>query len=117
MSRIAQLGTALAICTIAALLMTSAASAVTITNRGDKETKVSIIEGTARQDQILATGKVLDGVCQKGCIIRLNDSENDEYELEGSEVVSVEEGFLYYDGPDAGGAPAGGTSGAGAGSK
>jgi hypothetical protein len=114
MSRIAQMGMAFATCTIAALLMTSAASAVTITNRGDKETKVSIIEGTARQDHVLATGKALDGVCQKGCIIRLNDSENDEYELEGSEVVSVEEGFLYYDGPDAGGAPSGGTPPAGA---
>jgi hypothetical protein len=102
-------GKALAACTIAALLMTSAASAVTITNRGDKETKVSIIEGSANQDQVLATGKVLEGVCQKGCIIRLNDSENDEYELQGSEIVSVDEGFLYYDGPDAGDAlPEGG---------
>jgi hypothetical protein len=98
-------GKALATCTIAALLMTSAASAVTVTNRGATETKVSIIEGSASQDQILATGKVLEGVCQKGCIIRLNDSENDEYELEGSEIVSVDEGFLYYDGPDAGNAP------------
>jgi hypothetical protein len=98
---------ALAVSTIAALLMTSAASAVTITNRGDKEIKLSVIEGSAKQDQVLAIGKVLDGVCQKGCIIRLNDSENDEYELEGSEVVSVEEGFLYYDGPNSGDAPSG----------
>ena len=102
-------GKALATHTIAALLMTSTASAVTITNRGDKETKVSVIEGSASQDLVLATGKVLEGVCQKGCIIRLNDSENDEYELQGSEIVSVDEGFLYYDGPDAGGAlPEGG---------
>ncbi len=100
----APMGRALATCTIAALLMTSAASAVTITNRGDKETKVSVIEGSASQDQVLAAGKVLEGVCQKGCIIRLNDSENDEYELEGSEIVSVDEGFLYYNGPDAGAA-------------
>jgi hypothetical protein len=104
-------GMAPVICTIAALLMTSTASAVTITNRGEKETKVSIIEGSANQDQVLATGKVLEGVCQKGCIIRLNDSENDEYELDGSEVVSVDEGFLYYDGPVTGAAlPEGGQS-------
>jgi hypothetical protein len=105
MSPKALAGWALAASTIAALLMTSTASAVTITNRDSKEAKVSVIEGSAKQDQILATGKVLDGVCQKGCIIRLNDSENDEYELEGSEVVSVDEGFLYYDGPDSSGAP------------
>ena len=111
MSRTASRSKVHAISTIAALLMTSAASAVTITNRGDKEVKLSVVEGSAKQDQVLAIGKVVEGVCQKGCIIRLNDSENDEYELQGSEVVSVEEGFLYYDGPDAGNAaPLGGSA-------
>jgi hypothetical protein len=96
---------------IAALLLTSTAEAVTITNRDDKEVKLTIIEGDARQDQTLSSGKVLDGVCQKGCIVRLNDSDNDEYELEGSEAVSVEEGFLYYDSPLEEGAPQGGSTG------
>ena len=94
----------------AALLMTSAASAVTVANRGDKDVKLTVIEGDAKQDQVLAAGKVLEGVCQKGCIIRLNDSDNDEYELEGSESVSVDEGFLYYDGQDAGSAPPNGSA-------
>jgi hypothetical protein len=88
--------------------MTSAAHAVTITNRDVKDMKVSVIEGAARQDHVLATGKGLDGVCQKGCIIRLNDSESDEYELEGPEVVSIDGGFLYYDGSESGSAPPGG---------
>lgn len=87
--------------TIAALLMTSTAFAVTITNRDEKETKVSIIEGAATQDYVLDAGKGVVGVCQQGCIIRLNDSDSDEYELEGSEVVSIDEGFLYYDGSEA----------------
>ncbi|MFN0219733.1 MAG: hypothetical protein ACKVP4_13070 [Hyphomicrobium sp.] len=95
---------------IAALLMTSTASAVTITNRGDKEAKLTVIEGSARQDKLLQAGKMIEGVCQKGCIIRLNDSEKDEYELEGSERVSVEEGFLYYDDLDAVSAPQGADS-------
>ena len=95
---------------IAALLMTSAAHAVTVTNRGDKDVKLTVIEGEAKQDQVLPPGKVLEGVCQKGCIIRLNDSENDEYELEGAETVSVEEGFLYYDSPVGEGAPQGGSA-------
>ena len=88
---------ALSACTIAALLMTSAASAATIANRSDKEVKLTITEGSSGQDNVLPNGKVIDGVCQKGCIIRLNDNANDEYELEGSESVSVEGGFLYYD--------------------
>jgi hypothetical protein len=77
--------------------MTSAASAATIANRSDKEIKLTITEGPSRQDNVLPVGKVVDGVCQQGCIIRLNDNANDEYELEGSESVSVEGGFLYYD--------------------
>lgn len=96
---------------IAALLMTSAASAVTVTNRDVKDIKVTIVEGEARQDKVLGPGKVIEGVCQKGCIIRLNDSDNDEYELEGSEAVSVEEGFLYYDTPLQDGAPQSGSTG------
>jgi len=109
--------TSLAAGMIAALLMTSTAHAVTVTNRGDKEVKLTVIEGEGRQDNVLAAGKVLDGVCQKGCIIRLNDSEKDEYELEGSETVSVEEGFLYYDGQDAAGAPPSGSTGPAEGAK
>lgn len=89
---------ALTVCVIAALLMTSAAHAVTVTNRDHQGIRVLIIEDTVRQDKVLSSGKVIDGVCQKGCIIRLNDSDDTEYELEGSERVSVEEGFLYYDG-------------------
>jgi len=79
--------------------MTSAASAATITNRSDKEVKLTITEGSSRQDEVLPSGKVIGGVCKKGCIIRLNDNAKDEYELDGSESVSVEGGFLYYDSP------------------
>ena len=79
--------------------MTSAAEAATIANRSDNEVKLTITEGSSHQDEVLPTGKVVDGVCQKGCIIRLNDTANGEYELEGSESVSVEGGFLYYDSP------------------
>lgn len=97
--------TALTVCAIAALLMTSAAHAATVTNRDHQGIRVLIIEDTVRQDKVLSSGKVIDGVCQKGCIIRLNDSDDTEYELEGSERVSVEEGFLYYDGLDGIAAP------------
>jgi len=97
---------------IAVLLMTSAASAATITNRGDKEVKLTITEDASVKDEVLPVGKVVGGVCQKSCIIRLNDNVNDEYELDGSESVSVEGGFLYYDSSANGGAPpVGSTSG------
>ncbi len=98
------------VCAIAALLMTSAASAATITNRSDTEVKLTITEDTSRKDEVLPPGKDIDGVCQKGCIIRLNDSAKDEYELQGSDSVSIEGGFLYYDSPEKEVAPPAGSA-------
>ncbi len=79
---------------------TAAWAAVSITNRDDKDHKLTILEndGATSTDHVLKASQVLEGVCKSGCIIRLNDSEEDEYELEGAEVVSIEEGYLYYDG-------------------
>jgi hypothetical protein len=86
---------------IAALLWVPAAYASSITNRDDKAYKVTIIEGETAKTQVLKPSAALDGICAKGCVVRLNDSANDEYELHGSEVVSIEDGYLYYDGPAA----------------
>ena len=85
---------------IAAAYCAEAAAAVLLTNRDDRDYKVRIIEDDKHQDHTLRPSAALEGVCQKGCIVRLNDSENDEYELEGTEVVSIEHGYLYYDGPE-----------------
>lgn len=100
-----------AACVLAALLWTSTADAVSVTNRDDRDVKLTVIEGEAKQDHILKPSQELKEVCQKGCVIRLNDSESDEYELEGPEVVSIEEGYLYYDGPDAPAEPGSGAVG------
>lgn len=74
--------------------------AVSVTNRDDRSHRVTIIEGERKTEQALAPDGVLEGVCPDGCVLRLNDSEDDEYQLEGNEIVSIEDGFLYYDGPD-----------------
>jgi hypothetical protein len=79
----------------------TSASAISITNRDDKDHKVTVIEGETKTDHALKATAVIENICLKGCVVRLNDSENDEYELEGTEVVSIEDGYLYYDGPDA----------------
>jgi hypothetical protein len=96
---------------VAGLLAADAVAAVSVTNRDDKSHKLTIIEGDSKKDHTLKPQELLDNICAKGCIIRLNDSENDEYELEGTEVVSIEEGYLYYDGPDAPAEPAPGAGG------
>jgi hypothetical protein len=88
-----------------ALSAVHAFAVVSITNRDDKDHKLTIVEGETRTEHVLKPTQVLEGICAKGCVIRLNDSENDEYELEGTEVVSIEEGYLYYDGPEENGTP------------
>jgi hypothetical protein len=77
------------------------ALAASITNRDDRPHQVTIIEGERKTEQSLAPAGVLEGVCSTGCVLRLNESDDDEYQLEGNEIVSIEDGFLYYDGPDA----------------
>lgn len=96
----------IAVGSMAAWYLSSVAFAVSITNRDDHDQKVTIIEGAVNKDQVLKPEGSIEGVCLKGCVVRLNDSEDDEYELEGNEVVSIEDGYLYYDGPDAGAEPA-----------
>ena len=77
------------------------AQAATVTNRDAKDYKLTVLEGDKAQHHTLKPSGILQDVCPKGCIVRLNDSENDEYELEGTEIVSIEDGYLYYDVPDA----------------
>ncbi len=86
---------------IVALLWPPPTLAASVTNRDNKDYMVTIIEGEAKQDHVLKPSLVLEGVCQKGCVIRFDDSENNEYKLDGSELVSIEDGDLYYDGPAA----------------
>ena len=90
-----------ACCFLSVCCCSSVAFALSITNHDDHDHKVTIIEGGASKDQILKPDVTVEGVCTKGCVIRLNDSQDDEYELEGNEIVSIEDGYLYYEGPDA----------------
>ena len=82
----------------------AAIAAVSLTNRDDKDHKLTVVEdgGAKTTEHNLKPMQVLEGICPKGCIIRLNDSEADEYELEPGDKVSIEEGYLYYDEPESG---------------
>jgi hypothetical protein len=84
------------------LLLSSgtAAHAVSITNRDEHDHKVTVIEGNAKAEHVLKPSQALNGICAKGCTIRLNDTEDDEYQLEANDVVSIEDGSLFYDGSD-----------------
>lgn len=85
---------------ITALLSLSAAQAASITNRDDKDRKVTIIEGGAQKDQVLKPNAVLEGVCETRCLIQIDDQKADLYRLNGSDVTSIEDGQLYDDASD-----------------
>lgn len=89
---------------LVALVLPSSAFASSITNRDDKDYKVTIIEGATTKDHILEPSGALKEVCERGCVVRLNDNTDEEYELKGSEIVSIEDGYLYYDGQPGGAA-------------
>src|SRR4029450_2589431 len=90
------------------LLLSSgtAAHAVSITNRDEHDHKVTVIEGNAKAEHVLKPSQALNSICAKGCTIRLNDTEDDEYQLEANDVVSIEDGSLFYEGPDTAAQPA-----------
>lgn len=75
--------------------------AATISNRDDAEQKIIIIEGDKHAEIALKPQQVLEKVCLKGCVIQLNGSDDDEYQIEAEDVVSIEDGTLYYDAPEA----------------
>lgn len=89
---------------IAALPIASApGSAASLTNRDDRDHKVTIVEGETKTDHVLKPMQALENICSRGCVARLNDSDDDEYQLEATDTVSIEDGYLYHDGdtPDA----------------
>ena len=94
-----------AMCVIGLLLSTTAAHAVSITNRDERDHRVTVIEGEAAAEHVLKPSQTLTDICLKGCTIRMNDSEDDEYRLAASDVVSIEDGTVYYEGPDASAGP------------
>lgn len=90
---------------IGLLLSTTAAHAVSITNRDEREHKVTIIEGEATAEHVLTPSQTLAGICLKGCTMRMNNNGDDEYRLAADDAVSIEDGTVYYDGPDASAGP------------
>ena len=85
--------------TFNAMQLTSA-HAVTLSNNDNATYKIEVIAKSTRREHQLGPGKSITNICEQGCIIRLNGSADHDYELEGSERVSIEGGLVYYDGEE-----------------
>jgi hypothetical protein len=71
--------------------------AITLTNRDAADQRLIIIEGDKQSETVIKAGEKLE-LCQKSCVIRLPDGE--DYEFDGGEIVSLEEGLLFLDNPE-----------------
>ena len=71
--------------------------AATITNRESEPRTLTIIEGGVSKEHVVKPSAKLENVCIKGCVVRLGQASAGEWELTGDEIVSIEDGFLYYD--------------------
>jgi hypothetical protein len=75
------------------VLMTSQAEALTITNNDPVKQTITIVEGDKASNLSLAPGESGEQLCQSGCVIRMKNG--DEYDFEGVEVVVIEGEVLY----------------------
>ena len=91
---------ATAMAVIGIVLGVTAAHGASISNRDERDYTVTITEGEAKADHALKPSQTLSDVCLKGCTIRVNGEEDDEYRLTGGDVVSIEDGTVFYDAPE-----------------
>ncbi len=73
------------------------AVAITLTNHDPSDQKLIIIEGDKQVERLIKPGEKVE-LCPKSCVIRLPDGE--DYEFDGPEIVSLEEGLLFLDNPE-----------------
>lgn len=98
--------TSIVVATLIGAMSATSAMALTVTNREAADHKIKVIEQNETKEHNVAAGKTLEGVCSAGCVVQLQNG--DEYEFEGTEVVSIEDGYMFLDEPtqgDAGDAP------------
>lgn len=75
--------------------------ASSVTNNDGEARQFTIIEDGQQNQVSLKPGERIDDVCLKGCILRLENVEDGDYILvDGTEIVSIENQVLYYDGAE-----------------
>ena len=96
-----------AVAMIAPLLLAPDGFAASLTNRDAIEHKLTVMTGKKDESRVLHPDEAWKDFCTTGCVIRLGDDEITTYELEGADVVSIEDGFIYYDRDDTAPSPLG----------
>lgn len=94
---------------LALLLSAPQAHALQLTNRDTADHKIAVTEKAGTREIVVKPAEVVEDLCAAGCTMKMTDGE--EYEFDGNEVVSIEEGLMFLDEPAEGGATAPGETG------
>ncbi|MEQ8825560.1 MAG: hypothetical protein RIC14_14425 [Filomicrobium sp.] len=70
-----------------------------LTNKDSRTYAISIKEQAGSSTKELGANETLDKFCELGCTIVIDGVTDGAYHLpEGTEIVTIESGVLYYDG-------------------
>lgn len=78
----------------------SAAQATTIINRDPSAHNLRIVEGDQERVVTAEPSQQLDELCSSSCSLFFDD-DPDAYEIAAGDIVSIEDGELYYEEPSA----------------
>ena len=86
---------------IAASLASQATNAASVTNLDKISRTITVEEKGKRQEHILNPGAVLEGICLEGCLIHVGAAGSDPFEVEASDITTIEDGLLWGEDLDA----------------
>jgi len=75
-------------------LLPASAFGISLINRDASEQTLIVIEGDKQTEKTIKAGEQVT-LCEKSCVLRLPDGE--DYEFDGPETVSLEDGLLFLD--------------------
>lgn len=81
------------------VLSAGPSNAAMITNSDSRSYTLTIEERGTKSTVEIAAGATVEAVCLEGCLVTLGDIDDGSYRLpEGDEIITIEQGLLFYDG-------------------
>ena len=85
----------LLLASVAGLLFALPASALTISNEDPDPHTITVTAGTDTKQVTVEPDQQVDAVCAAGCMLELENGE--QYQMQGGETVSIEDGVIFVD--------------------